>query len=826
MSAAKTIFTVRPLSRPARTDLRDALRVNLSASALFSLKSKAGDLCFIQKDSSDNVPGQPVIAWQAAEKIHDNVVQISKLLQDLSGLNLGDKVSISKGATSAENAQVVTLTELPPDGNPDGTEAANARISDEDISHWAWLMGDPLSRAEVLTCGLYFESIPFRGQKPRFVISKIDATSSNSTNAKICKFGSETRVDIVRKGKDNVDDESTKSTIWPQVKSDGIGGQRSAVEQINRLLRSFDPTFRTLTQPFNYQPTQGILLYGLKGVGKTLMIDQIATSSWNAVIRIQVQTDRPENIQSVFKEARSEQPALIILEDIEALSSQSATDYNNSPRAELVSALCRGFQQIQDAAIVVVAEARHPNDVHEGLRTPHRLGIEVELQIPSADGRLEVLRCIRGAADQPSDDVLEDIAQRTHGYVGADLFALYQQLIETAAHRNLEALDKTERGKPNSIGEPPDSIVDGTSTTTEPSQTTLVIDPEDIAAALAVVRPTAMQEIFLEKPNVRWHDIGGNRQTKKHLQRSVERPLRLAATMSRLNLRGERGILLYGPPGCSKTLLAKALASESGLNFLAVKGAELVSMYVGESERAVREVFRKARAASPSIIFFDEFDAIACGRQKSGSSSSGGGGSSSNMNILTTLLNELDGFESLRNVLVLAATNRPEILDSALLRPGRLDKLIYVGPPDLEARIEILHLWLAKSRVDWDGQAQARHVFGKHEWLAKSRINWNEQTRTWHICGSEKTHDLGVNVTGLAGMLDGYSGAEVTRVCETAGGLALDEAEENKGDDDPENHEVKIRMDHLTNATTIVNKGITPTVIKSYVEWANKLLDN
>lgn len=232
--------------------------------------------------------------------------------------------------------------------------------------------------------------------------------------------------------------------------------------------------------------------------------------------------------------------------------------------------------------------------------------------------------------------------------------------------------------------------------------------------------------------------------------------------MQRLNVKSKKGVLLYGPPGCSKTLTVKALATEAGLNFLAVKGAEILSMYVGESERSLREIFRKARAARPSIIFFDEIDAIAARRS---SSSSGG------VNVLTTLLNEMDGIEELRNVLVVAATNKPDVLDPALMRPGRLDNILYIGPPDFEARKEILRIWASKSVIHPD-----------------------------------------VDLDEIAAHTEGYSGAEIVSICETAGDAALDEEEEIQ-------QELEVQLKHFEYALGQVHRQITDSVIREYEQW-------
>lgn len=774
----KTRFTVRPFSRPARADLKDALRVNISASALLSLKVRAGGLCLLHQDGGSS---RPAIAWQAVERIQDTVIQVSKVLQDLYGLRLGDKISISNSERRVHDVQRVELRELMQ--NDTSTFSMDDQLPDEDRPHWEWLLYEPLSRAETLIAGLRFDSVQARGQKRTFVISRLDGVDSDPSSS-IGRFAASTAVSIV-----SLKDQTTADTTPDErrrisVSDVRVGGLGRQLEQINLLLRRFEMEFQNLVGPYHYRPSKGLLLYGPKGTGKSLVIDEMAACRWRNVIRLaavpSTRTDLTEQVQSMFSNALHQQPCLIIIEQVEALAPKRGT-LESTSHPSFLPALRKGFELVQEAAVLVVAEVKHPNNIEDSLRAHTRFGVEIELPVPSAAGRLEILRCVRGNADHPPEGMLQDVAERTHGYVGADLFALYQRIIESAAHRTLAS---HQRSGHQLDGLAPDGSNSHLPEDAKPGRNTaLTILPGDVTTALTSIRPSAMQEVFLETPNIRWSDIGGQHDTKRRLQRAVSRPLRHQATMTRLNLRSNRGVLLYGPPGCSKTLLAKALATEAGLNFLAVKGAELVSMYVGESERAVREVFRKARAASPSIIFFDEFDSIASTRS---GDNGGGGGGGGNLNVLTTLLNEMDGFEQLRNVLVVAATNRPEILDPALLRPGRLDNLVYVGPPDLQARREILALWLGKSDPAPD-----------------------------------------VDVDALAEMMAGASGAEIVSVCETAGGFAMDEEEQDEegreprtgiGDGD-ERVRVKIGMAHLKMAVGEARRGITEEVVTSYVEW-------
>lgn len=293
---------------------------------------------------------------------------------------------------------------------------------------------------------------------------------------------------------------------------------------------------------------------------------------------------------------------------------------------------------------------------------------------------------------------------------------------------------------------------------------TIKIEKADLESALIDVRPSAMREIFLEMPKISWDDIGGQHELKQKLTEVVQLPLEAANTFSSLGISAPKGVLLYGPPGCSKTLTAKALASESGLNFLAVKGPEIFNKYVGESERTIREIFRKARAAAPSIIFFDEIDALASSREEALTLAA--------QHVLTSLLNEIDGVEELNGVVIVAATNRPSEIDPALLRPGRLDRHIYVAPPDKEARLHILHRKCQKFDID-----NADSLF-----------------------------------EDLAEATDGCSGAEVALLCQEAGLAAIMENKEAR----------KVEERHFLHALKSISKGITPEMLEYYEDFSHR----
>ncbi|KAI2995130.1 hypothetical protein CBS147346_10120 [Aspergillus niger] len=545
-----------------------------------------------------------------------------------------------------------------------------------------------------------------------------------------------------------------------QVRPTGLGGVDRQIESINESLADFNPCLVNLVMPSFYEHSRGILLYGPKGTGKTALLEQIKAAGWRQTFHIGSSAfgrnigDAESKLRNVFQEAMRCQPSAILIDQVEFIAPRRTSLDSQS----LASVLCECIDATKNAFILIVAATRHPNDVDDALRTPHRLATEIELHIPTAHDRAQILRAICGGPSPALSDTLIDmIAEKTHGYVGADLFALLQLISRKARQRQMSEFELRVSDERT----PSDNAVEGP-ITQEPG-TAIHIKDVDVLSALQETRPTAMREVFLETPKVRWSDIGGQHEIKRRLQKAVERPLKHPERMRRLNLTSKKGVLLYGPPGCSKTLTVKALATEAGLNFLAVKGAEILSMYVGESERALREIFRKARSARPSIIFFDEIDAIA---SKRGTSSQGG------VNVLTTLLNEMDGIEELKSVLVIAATNKPEVIDPALMRPGRLDNILYIGPPDYEARKEILDIWFRKSVINPE-----------------------------------------VEVDVLAMKTDGYSGAEIVSICETAGDAALDAEEETGQAQD-------IRWEHFEYALKQVKRQITAAVVEAKKDYS------
>lgn len=443
------------------------------------------------------------------------------------------------------------------------------------------------------------------------------------------------------------------NVIAPSIAFSNIGGLSKQIRTFRNLLRA------TLHQSHHFSklgltPPRGILLYGPPGTGKSMLLKAAASETTATALHIdgsivgKYMGESEAAIRKIFKQAREKQPSIIFIDEIDSLAPKRNSA--DSGEGRIVSTLiteldnlavgCDGSAGEGGAQVVVVAATNRPNVVDEALRRPGRFDREIEIEIPGVDARREILELMLKKIPKAfGDEFIRSIASRTHGFVGADL----ESLVRGGVMKVMTRLE-TELELPDSIR--------------EPEEETLKLTENDLEDTLKDIRPTAMREIFLETPKVRWSDIGGQEEVKQRLRETVEWPLTHPEAFARLGATPRKGLLLYGPPGCSKTLTAKALATEAGLNFLAVKGPELFSMYVGESERAVREIFRKARAASPSIIFFDEIDALSATRS---------GGRGNGVNVLTALLNEMDGIEVLKNVTVLAATNRPDMIVSGLV---------------------------------------------------------------------------------------------------------------------------------------------------------------
>uniref|UniRef100_A0A4X2L3F3 non-chaperonin molecular chaperone ATPase n=2 Tax=Vombatus ursinus TaxID=29139 RepID=A0A4X2L3F3_VOMUR len=536
-----------------------------------------------------------------------------------------------------------------------------------------------------------------------------------------------------------------------KVTYDLIGGLTSQLKAIREMIEL------PLKQPelfkrYGITPPRGVLLYGPPGTGKTMIARAIANEVGAHLSVI----NGPEviskfygaseaRLRQIFADATLRQPSIIFIDELDALCPKREGSENEVEKrvvASLLTLMDGIGSEGSEGRVLVIGATNRPHTLDSALRRPGRFDKEIEIGVPNAQDRLDILqKLLQGVPHGLREAELVQLANSAHGYVGADLKALCNEA-------GLHAWRRVQRQRPDlPAGEGADAV-----------RVTL----SDFLQAVNDVRPSAMREVAIDVPSVSWSDIGGLEDIKVKLKQTVEWPLKHPEAFSRMGIQPPTGILLYGPPGCSKTMIAKALANESGLNFLAVKGPELMDKYVGQSERAVREIFRKARAVAPSILFFDELDALAVER----GSSSGAGNVADR--VLAQLLTEMDGIEQLKDVIILAATNRPDKIDKALMRPGRFDRIIYVPLPDTATRREIFKLQFSSKPVGPD-----------------------------------------VDLEELVCQTDTYSGAEITAVCSEAGLLALEEDIQAK----------YIMKRHFAEALNIVTPRIPESMRHFYADY-------
>ncbi|MDD1696714.1 MAG: CDC48 family AAA ATPase [Methanoregula sp.] len=452
-----------------------------------------------------------------------------------------------------------------------------------------------------------------------------------------------------------------------------IGGLK---DELQRLRETIELPLRhpELFQKLGIEPPKGVLLYGPPGTGKTLIAKAVASESGAHFISIagpevisKYYGESEQRLREVFEEARENAPSIIFIDELDSIAPRRE-EVTGEVERRVVAQLLTMMDGLEERGQVVVIGATNRVDaIDAALRRPGRFDREIEIGVPSELDRIEILK-IHTRGMPLSDDVsLATLAQQTHGFVGADLAALAREAAIRALRRYLPDLDLDAE-------EVPQEILD-----------TLKVYASDFRSAQRDVGPSAMREVMLEVSHVKWDNVGGLEDAKIEVREAVEYPLTHRQKFEDLGIEPPRGVLLYGPPGTGKTLIAKAVASESGANFIPVRGPQLLSKWVGESERAVREVFKKARQVAPSIIFFDEIDALAPAR---GTSSD----SHVSDNVLNQILTEMDGLEELKDVVIMGATNRPDIVDPALLRAGRFDRLVYIGEPTFDDRKKIIHI--------------------------------------------------------------------------------------------------------------------------------------
>ncbi len=703
---------------------RDAGRkiARMSRRDMEELGVEVGD--FIEIEGPRGVAVAQV--WPLTRGEGSGIIRIDGFIRESIGASVGDYVTVRKA--SVEPASRIVLAPTEP-----------IRFS-RDFADYVkeYLLRKPVTRGEVII-------IPFFGTGIRFVVV--------STQPKQYVYVTEATEVVIRE--EPVREEELRARRVPRITWEDIGDLEEAKEKIREIVE-LPLRHPELFRHLGIEPPKGILLYGPPGCGKTLLAKALANEVGAYFIAIngpeimsKYYGESEQRLREIFEEAEKNAPAIIFIDEIDAIAPKRE-EVTGEVEKRVVAQLLTLMDGLKERGkVIVIGATNRPEALDPALRRPGRFDREIEIRPPDKRARKEILQV--HVRNMPlADDVdLDRIAEMTHGFTGADLAALAKEAAMNALRRFIRS-GKIDLNKPI----PAEVLKE------------LKVTMADFLEAMKYVQPSLIREVFIEVPEVHWEDIGGLEEAKQQLREAVEWPLKHPEVFESMGIRPPKGILLFGPPGTGKTLLAKAAATESGANFIAVRGPEILSKWVGESEKAIRQIFRRARQVAPAIIFFDEIDAIAPARGLRHDTSG------VTDRIVNQLLTEMDGIEPLRNVVVIAATNRPDILDPALLRPGRFDRLIYVPPPDKKARLEIFKI----------------------------------HTRRMPLADD-------VDLEKLAEMTEGYTGADIEAVCREAAMIALREEFRIR----------PVRMKHFLKALEAIPPSLTPEDIKRYERMAREL---
>lgn len=563
-----------------------------------------------------------------------------------------------------------------------------------------------------------------------------------------------------------------------EVGYDDVGGVRKQMAQIRELVE-LPLRHPQLFKSIGVKPPKGILLYGPPGSGKTLIARAVANETGaffflinGPEIMSKLAGESESNLRKAFEEAEKNAPSIIFIDELDSIAPKREKTHGEVER-RIVSQLLTLMDGLKTRAhVIVIGATNRPNSIDPALRRFGRFDREIDIGVPDEVGRLEVLRIHTKNMKLAEDVDLERVARDTHGYVGADLAALCTEAALQCIREKMDVIDLE------------DETIDAE------VLNSMAVTNEHFQTALGSSNPSALRETVVEVPNVSWDDIGGLENVKRELQETVQYPVEHPEKFEKFGMSPSKGVLFYGPPGCGKTLLAKAIANECQANFISVKGPELLTMWFGESEANVREIFDKARQSAPCVLFFDELDSIATQR---GSSVGDAGGAADR--VLNQLLTEMDGMTAKKTVFIIGATNRPDIIDPALLRPGRLDQLIYIPLPDESSRLQIFKACLRKSPVGKD-----------------------------------------VNLTALARYTHGFSGADITEICQRACKYAIREniekdlereRKQNENSEAMEEDDIdevsEIKAAHFEESMKYARRSVSDADIRKYQLFAQTL---
>ncbi len=623
------------------------------------------------------------IAWPAyAEDQGQEIVRMDGLLRRNAGVALNEYITIKKAEVKDSQTVVFAPTDVRLSVDEEFVAFVKRRFMDV-----------PLVEGDMILLNIFGSSVPLMATRvrPHGPVKIAEST--------IVQVMSEPTPD--KKG-------------LPIVTYEDIGGLHGEIQRIREMVE-LPLRHPELFQRLGIEPPKGVFLYGPPGCGKTLVAKAVANESdanfyviSGPEIISKFYGESEARLREIFQKAHEMAPSIIFIDELDAIAPKREEVTGEVERRVVAQLLSLMDGMGARGNIIVIGATNRPNAIDPALRRPGRFDREIEIGVPDKMGRHEALQIHTRAMPLTSDVDLHRLSDICHGYTGADISALCREAAMKALRRYLPGISLAEERIPSAMLEK------------------MEVSLGDFMDAYREITPTALREVYIEVPSVNWADVGGLTDVKQELQEAVEWPIKKPEVFTRVGIRPPKGILLFGPPGCGKTMLARAVATESEANFISIKGPEVFSKWVGESEKAIREVFRRGRTAAPSIVFFDELDSVASRR------GTGFGDSDASERVISQLLTEMDGIESLVNVVVIGASNRPDMIDPAILRPGRFDKLIYVPAPDHATRLQTLKI----------------------------------HTRNMPLAQD-------VDLDQIASQAAGYSGADLEAVCKEAGLISL-----------------------------------------------------
>ena len=609
--------------------------VRLNSDVRNHLKVRSGDYVIV-KGAKETI----AVCWPSLKEDEVlDMVRMDGLIRSNAGVKLGELVEVS-----SVNVPDATRVVIAP-GQPVRFQQGFENYLKQQILNRPITKGDTILISSI-------------GQGMQFTVTAV-------TPGKYGRVTPDTTVEVLTKPV------KPEELSVPQVSYEDIGGLGKELIRIREMIE-LPMKSPELFKRLGITPPKGVLLMGPPGTGKTLIAQAVANESGanfkvinGPEIMSKFYGESEQKLRETFEEAEKNAPSIIFIDELDSIAPKRAEVTGEVERRVVAQLLALMDGLSGRGQVIVIGASNRPDDIDEALRRPGRFDREIIIGVPDKKGRLEILQIHTRAMPLEKDLDLEKLASVTHGFVGADLSALAREAAMQALRRVLPHVDPD-------TGDIPADILSN-----------LYVTQADFEMALTEVSPSALREVLVEKPNIRWDDVGGLSKVKMQLREAVEAPLKYPEVFEGMGIRAPKGVLLFGPPGTGKTLLAKAVATETEANFISVRGPEVFNKYVGESEKAVREFFRKARQVAPCVLFFDEIDAILGARGMRDDSGV-------SQRIVNQFLAELDGMQSLQNVLVIGATNRADIIDPAALRPGRFDTIVFVPPPDRDARVDIL----------------------------------------------------------------------------------------------------------------------------------------